>query len=166
VSRALIALGSNNADRKEFLIQALARLSYSTKILEISDIYETYGQFENRDPYLNCCLEVDTDMTSSQLISFLQETEKQISKEDAFGETSTVLDCDLISFGDEIVRTPKLTLPHPEAHRRAFVMIPLAQIKPQWVHPILKKTAEDLAKEAFWPGWGTFFAHGKSLLDF
>jgi 2-amino-4-hydroxy-6-hydroxymethyldihydropteridine diphosphokinase len=166
VSQALVAMGSNVPNRKDFLHQAVTRLGFSCKILLISDIYETYGHFEKRDPYLNCCIELETDMTSQQFILFLQETERQIGEEKPLHEFKTAIDLDLISFDQEITRTPKLTIPHPEAHRRAFVMIPLAQIKPQWSHPLLRKSAEDLAKAVYWSGWGTFFASGKSLLDF
>jgi 2-amino-4-hydroxy-6-hydroxymethyldihydropteridine diphosphokinase len=167
VKRAIIALGSNVAERKENLQASLQRLSFSSRIISISDIYETFGMHEKRSPYLNCCLEVETDMTSQQLMLFLQEAQRQIIETSSDkGEFRVALDCDLISFENEIIRTPQLTLPHPEAHRRAFVMIPLAQINPKWLHPLLQKTAEELAKQAYWACWGTFFANGKSLLDF
>jgi 2-amino-4-hydroxy-6-hydroxymethyldihydropteridine diphosphokinase len=166
MSSALISMGSNVPDRKEFLHQAIMRLTFSCRVLSISDIYETFGHFEKRDPYLNCCVELETDMTSQQLLLFLLETEKQIGEDKQVHELKTAIDLDLIGYDQEITRTPKLTIPHPEAHRRAFVMIPLAQIKPHWMHPLLKKSAEDLAKAVYWAGWGTFFASGKSLLDF
>ena len=56
------------------------RISFSNKILSVSDVYETFGQFEKRTPYLNCCLEIETDLTTPQLLSFLQEIEKQMGK--------------------------------------------------------------------------------------
>lgn len=166
MSRAIVALGSNVADRKEFIQQALQRFSFANKIIAISDVYETFGLYERRSPYLNCCVEVETDMKSQQFMLFLQETQRQVNGATEESEGKDTLDCDLISFDQEVIRTPQLTLPHPEAHRRAFVMIPLAQINPQWVHPLLQKSAEELAKGAYWSGWGTFFADGKSLLDF
>jgi 2-amino-4-hydroxy-6-hydroxymethyldihydropteridine diphosphokinase len=166
MSLAILTLGSNVADRKNFLSQALMRITFANKITLISDVYETFGAYEKRDPYLNLCVEVETDMTSSQFILFLQETERQVADGKVVHEFKSALDLDLIAFDNEVVRTPQLTIPHPEAHRRAFVMIPLSQIKPQWIHPILNKTAEELAKSAYWSGWGTFYAPGKSLLDF
>jgi 2-amino-4-hydroxy-6-hydroxymethyldihydropteridine diphosphokinase len=166
MSLAIVAMGTNVPDRKEFLHQAVTRFGFSCKVISISDIYETFGRYEKRDAYLNCILELETDMTSSQFMLFLQETEKQIGDGKSVHEHKVPLDLDLISFDAEIVRTPKLTIPHPEAHRRPFVMIPLAQIKPEWEHPLLKKTAEELAKAVYWSGWGTFFASGKTLLDF
>jgi 2-amino-4-hydroxy-6-hydroxymethyldihydropteridine diphosphokinase len=72
----------------------------------------------------------------------------------------------LVDFSGEATRTPELTIPHPEAHFKAYIIIPLAEMEPGWDHPILKKPASELAKKAFWPGWGSFFMQGKSLLDF
>jgi 2-amino-4-hydroxy-6-hydroxymethyldihydropteridine diphosphokinase len=168
MSRAIVSLGSNLGDRKDMLHQALERISFSNKILSISDVYETYPQSgEYKDPYLNCCIELETDMSSFQLMQFLNETERQLTTahtNDRFHYSS--IDCDLIAFESEVIMTPQLTLPHPDAYRRAFVMIPLAEIKPDWTHPILNKKATELAKEVYWAGWGTFFANGKSLLDF
>jgi 2-amino-4-hydroxy-6-hydroxymethyldihydropteridine diphosphokinase len=162
MSRALIALGANVGNRKECITQALSRLSFSNTIVALSDIYETYGRYEKRNPYLNCCVEIETDLTSRHLMQFLIETQKQLSSEEGESrENYSALDLDLIAFDEEVVRTPDLTLPHPEAHKRAFVMIPLAQIKPQWIHPVLNLTAEKLAEISHWQGWGTFFTSGK-----
>ena len=113
MSRAIIALGSNVADRKEFIQQALQRLSFSNKIVAISDVYETFGLYERRSPYLNCCVEIETDMKSQQLMLFLQEAQRQVTGATEESEGKDTLDCDLISFDQEVVRTPQLTLPHP-----------------------------------------------------
>jgi len=168
MGRAIVSLGSNLGDRKDMLKQALERISFSNKILSISEIYETYPRAgDGRDPYLNCCIELETDMNSFQLMQFLKETERQLTDtqdNERFNYSS--IDCDLIAFELEVIMTPQLTLPHPDAYRRAFVMIPLSEIKPDWNHPILNKNAKDLAHDVYWPGWGTFFAHGKTLLDF
>jgi 2-amino-4-hydroxy-6-hydroxymethyldihydropteridine diphosphokinase len=166
---AIINLSSNLGDRKEMLQQALERIAFANnKILAVSNVYESHIRMRGGvNPYLTVCAAVQTDMESQILIQFLRETERQLgSPEDEQGNERRTIDCDLISYDSEIVRTPNLTLPHPEAHSRAFVMIPLAEIRPHWQHPILNKTAEELAKQVFWPGWGTFYATGKSLLDF
>ncbi len=165
MSRAIISLGSSLGDRKEMLKQAVERISFANKIILLSDVYETEAKDENgAGPYLNCCLEVETDMQSSQMILFLQETQKQLTSGAVVaGMVKENIDCDLIAFDNEVLRTPQLTLPHPSAHRRAFVMIPLASIRPDWVHPVLNKPASDLAQETYWTGWGHFFAPAKSI---
>jgi 2-amino-4-hydroxy-6-hydroxymethyldihydropteridine diphosphokinase len=164
---AILALGSNSGDRKDMLAQALMRISFSCEITQISDVYETYDQDQRGQSYLNCCVEIQTDMTSGQVLLFVKEIQKQMGGTGVEDHLLQIpIDIDLISFEDEIVRTPQLTLPHPDAYRRAFVIIPLSQMRPDWLHPILHKTAAELAQTAFWPGWGTFFADGKSLLDF
>lgn len=168
MSFAIVCLGSNLGDRRDMLKQAVERISYSNKIISVSDIYETrHKHGTTQDPYLNCCVSLNTDMTSTQLLQFLLEIERQLSsKQSRERYQHFSIDCDLIAFDNEILRTPMLTLPHPEAHRRAFVMVPLSEIEPTWVHPVLNKPAAELAKEAFWDGWGSFFAPGKTLLDF
>lgn len=165
---AIVGLGSSVGDRREMLSKAVKMLSAKNKITKVSNIYETHPKTEKiSDLYLNCCVELSTEMTSLQLMKYLEEIETSLedqSQNSRFHHSS--VDCDLISYNREVLRTPQLTLPHPDAHRRAFVMIPLADIKPDWVHPILNKTASELAEEAYWPGWGAFFADGNSLLDF
>lgn len=165
---AIISLSSNMGDRMDMLSQALERISFANKILSVSNVYESRIRHDGGVvPYLTFCAVISTDMDSLAFVQFLRETERQMEV-GMPGEASErrSIDCDLISFETDIIRTPQITLPHPEAHTRAFVMIPLAEIKPQWEHPVLNKTAEALAKEVFWPGWGTFFATGQSLLDF
>ena len=168
MSLALVSLGSNLGDRKEKLHDALERIAAGNQIRTISDIYETYiPNRTKQDPYLNCCIEVETDMSSGQFMQFLIEIQRQLAEPSSQEHVHhQAIDIDLVGFDDEVLRTPQLTLPHPDAYRRAFVMVPLAQMKPDWVHPILNRRAVDLAKEAYWDGWGTFFMHGKSLLDF
>jgi 2-amino-4-hydroxy-6-hydroxymethyldihydropteridine diphosphokinase len=168
VSTAIISLGSNLGDRKEMLKTGLERISFANKILMISDVYETYAANQmTKHPYLNCVIEIETDMSSGQLMQFLAETQQPMNASNT--DESAVhqsIDLDLVAFDHEVLRTPQLTLPHPDAYRRAFVMVPLAQMKPDWVHPILNKNATEIAKDAYWDGWGTFYMRGKSLLDF
>jgi len=150
MNTAYVTLGSNLGDRRTMLAQALERISFSNKILKISDVYETFSAHEDRDPYLNCAIEIQTDMASSQLMQFLLEIQKQLGgSEERMTRTHCSVDLDLISHENEVVRTPHLTLPHPEAHRRAYVMVPLAQINPHWKHPVLNETAQELAQKAF-----------------
>ncbi len=167
-ARAIIGLGSNLGDRKQILQRAVKKLKEEYEIVALSNVYETRPSVgDSTEFYLNCCLEIVTAKKSVELLDALEALADAVRNESSSGRFyHSSLDCDLISFNDEVIRTPKLTLPHPDAHRRAFVMIPLAEIKPQWTHPILNKTAEELAKEAYWPDWGVFFADGNTLLDF
>jgi 2-amino-4-hydroxy-6-hydroxymethyldihydropteridine diphosphokinase len=150
------------------LRQTLERISYACKIKKISSVYETFPKISPQGPaFLNCCVLIETDMSADQLLQFLIETERQVlGSHDEFTTRNRVIDCDLIDFDGQILRTPKLTLPHPDAHRRTFVLVPLAEILPDWVHPVVQKTANELAIECQWPGWGAFFSPGQALLDF
>ncbi|MCC6276901.1 MAG: 2-amino-4-hydroxy-6-hydroxymethyldihydropteridine diphosphokinase [Oligoflexia bacterium] len=168
MQEAIVSLGSNFGDRKEMLKKAVERISFGCKITGISNVYETFPKTgAHLKPYLNCCVSIETDMDPKGLMLFLVEIERQLVAESTgASETHHPIDCDLIAVGQEVVMTPQLTLPHPDAHRRAFVMIPLADFKADWVHPILEKNAETLAQEAFWDGWGRYHSPGQSLLDF
>jgi 2-amino-4-hydroxy-6-hydroxymethyldihydropteridine diphosphokinase len=147
---------------------AVKRITERHGAVKVSNIYETKPRIDTGESlYLNLCITFDTEMTCLEIMKYLSEVELWVTEKNSHSQfRQSSVDCDLISYGDEIVRTPNLTIPHPDAHRRAFVMIPLAEICPDWTHPILRKTARQLAEESQWPGWGTFFLDGNSLLDF
>jgi 2-amino-4-hydroxy-6-hydroxymethyldihydropteridine diphosphokinase len=169
MNKALISLAAGVGERKSILKLALSFISKNDKILRLSDLYETFAQDQSATgPFLNCCVEIETAFSSFQLIDFIKSTEEFIrnSLKSKGGLQSHYFSIYLLAYESEIIRTPNLTLPHPSAHRRAFVMIPLASICPDWVHPILNVTAKQLAGETYWTGWGSFFAPAKSLLDF
>jgi 2-amino-4-hydroxy-6-hydroxymethyldihydropteridine diphosphokinase len=169
MSSAIICFGASLGDRKKIIAHAVKLLSAQAKITQLSDVYETIPKEPlDRGPFLNCCAAIETKLSSVKLLHFLQDIQNQLLGEDheAIHFIQKDIELDLISFEKEVIRTPKLTLPHPSAHRRAFVMIPLASICGDWVHPVLNTSAKELARETYWAGWGTFFAPAKSLLDF
>lgn len=166
---AIVALNSRGKNKLDKLKQMVERISFANQIIKISDVFET--QDKNGvalGSFLSCCLEVETDMQGHQFFKFLSENRDQINDEaqSAHTHVTKVIEFDLVDFRGETARTPQLTIPHPEAHMKAYIIIPLAEMEPDWKHPILKKPASELAQQAFWPGWGSFFVQGKTLLDF
>jgi 2-amino-4-hydroxy-6-hydroxymethyldihydropteridine diphosphokinase len=101
-------------------------------------------------PYVNAVLKVETNLQPTELMSLLHDTEREAGRvRDGRLNAPRVLDLDLIAYGELIMRGENgLILPHPRAADRAFVMGPLAEIAPDWVHPQLKQTARDLFKSA------------------
>ncbi len=146
-NRAAIAFGSNLGDRAAHLATALARLECEpgVAILARSTIRETrpVGGPPQGD-FLNSVVLVETRRTARELLTLLQQIEAaggRVRREHAGPRT---IDLDLILFGDQVVDEPDLTIPHPRAHQRRFVLEPLAEVAADWVHPTLRLRVSDL----------------------
>ncbi|MGH2349886.1 MAG: 2-amino-4-hydroxy-6-hydroxymethyldihydropteridine diphosphokinase [bacterium] len=136
--RAFLSLGSNLADRRAILDDALTRLEAPGRISVIrrSSLYETAPVGKTDQPaFLNLVAEVETSLAPDALLDILQDAEQ------AFGRTRTVrwgprtLDIDILLYGDTLIRTERLVVPHPEMTRRRFVIEPLVEIAPDLVLP-------------------------------
>ena len=121
----------------------------------VSSIYETDPVgFEDQPPFLNAVASGGTDLSPDQLLTFVKRIENDAGREPNLRNRPRVLDIDLLLFGvgpmpagSVIMRTPRLTIPHPRLHQRGFVLVPLAEIEPLLNHPILGQTIRDLASE-------------------
>ena len=114
----------------------------------ISSIYETepWG-YESSNVFFNMAIQIETKHSPTQLLRITQEIEKEMGrteKSSKSGYQDRIIDIDLIMYGDLVLETPELTLPHPLFHKRQFVMEPLCEIAPDLIHPILEKTIKDL----------------------
>jgi 2-amino-4-hydroxy-6-hydroxymethyldihydropteridine diphosphokinase len=99
-------------------------------------------------PFLNAVLLVRTDLNPAETLEALHAIERRFGRERSTANAPRTLDLDLIAHGRTVTEGPGVTLPHPRAHERRFVMGPLAQIAPGWTHPSLRQTAENLATSA------------------
>lgn len=144
-----IGLGSNVGSRLHHLRAAVGHLSEMLDDVECSGVYETEPVHVLEQPrFLNACCVGRTDLTPRQLLGRLASIERAVGRQDAgirFGPRE--IDLDILLYGDEVVSTEDLTIPHPRLHERAFALIPLAELAPNWRHPILGRTAEDLRDE-------------------
>lgn len=146
--QAFIALGSNLGRRKKNITAALGALE-STREIEIgaiSPLYETdaEGGPEGQPAFINGVVSVRTSLSPERLLSVCQRIESLLGRTRDIQWGPRTIDLDLLAFDDEIASEPELTLPHPMMHERGFVMKPLADIAPNWVHPILQQTAASL----------------------
>ena len=149
----VVALGSNLAGEYEstraLLEATLARFpSYGMNIGAISGFWRSAAWPEPSDPpFLNAVAAVDTNLDPRRIMRQLLELEASFGRRRNVANGPRTLDLDLVAFGRDIIAEPALTLPHPRAHLRRFVMGPLAQICPTWRHPTLGRTAADLASD-------------------
>lgn len=148
---AYIALGSNVGDRTSNLAEALAHLDAipGIRVVNVAAPIET-------DPvdcppgsgsFLNSAAELSVEFGFRELLLELLAIEKKMGRQRSAHNAPRVIDLDLLLFGSEIHDGPRLTLPHPRLHERVFVLIPLAEIAPEVVHPVLLKTIRKLRDE-------------------
>jgi 2-amino-4-hydroxy-6-hydroxymethyldihydropteridine diphosphokinase len=148
--RAFVALGSNLGEREARLAGAIAALrrTRGIRVLAVSPVYETdpVGP-PPQGPYLNAVARLETALPPHALLERLQAIEAAAGRtRDGGPNTARTLDLDLLFYGDEKIREPGLEVPHPRLHERAFVLEPLCDLAPDWIHPTLHESVEDLAR--------------------
>ena len=141
-----LSLGSNLGDRLDCLTQAARQLqSDGNKILSCSSVYVTEPvEMQQQPDFLNLVLGMETVLPPPLLLQRVQSIENQLGRErvERFGPRT--IDLDILFYGDEIIRTPCLEIPHPRLHLRRFVLLPLREIAPSHRHPQLSLTVEEL----------------------
>lgn len=145
MQRVYIGIGSNLGDRVLNCKQSIDGTASFSDVTAVSSYYETepVGN-ENQPLFINCAIEIISDITPHQLLAELSRIENRLGRvrEKKWGPRT--IDLDIIFFGDEIIDDADLKIPHPEAHKRRFVLEPLAEIAPTLVHPVLNATVAEL----------------------
>ena len=146
VSKSAIALGSNLGDSLTILEDALKTLAQTPGIaLESSSSwYQTAPIGPPQPDYLNGCALLKVQLTPEQLLAALLEVEKQFGRVRTQRWGPRSLDLDLLLFDRVVLETPKLQIPHPRMRERAFVLVPLAEIAPDWIDPVSGKAIAQL----------------------
>jgi 2-amino-4-hydroxy-6-hydroxymethyldihydropteridine diphosphokinase len=143
-----LSLGSNLGDREAHLQEVFRRLESTGTLRSVSSIYETEPvEFTDQPQFLNCAVALETSSTPEQLMLQLLTIEKAMGRQRIQKKGPRTIDLDILFFGDEIVDTPGLTIPHPAMQHRRFVLEPLAEIAPDAMHPVLRKTVRELLEE-------------------
>lgn len=146
-----VILGGNSGDRAEYIRQATDLLIQRTGTLATaSSLYETapWG-FESDEPFLNQVLQIETDLCPEAFLQQALAIEKALGRKRPSNVryASRTIDIDLLFCDTEIIRTQTLTVPHPRIAERRFVLVPLNEIMPGFVHPLLRKSVSQLLAE-------------------
>ncbi len=143
-----LALGSNLGDRLGNLNTALAALAPQVRLLAASPIYETppWG-YADQPAFLNQVVEVETDLDPWELLLHLKRIEKQLGRQPSVRNGPRLIDLDILFFSDRIIDLPGIAIPHPRLHERAFVLLPLADLAPNFRHPLLCRRVRQLLAE-------------------
>jgi len=145
-----IAVGSNMGDKENNIISAIdiIRNSYGCSVTKVSKLYETKPVgFVDQDDFLNGAFEIKTMLTPVELMNRLLSIEKELKRERTIKWGPRTIDLDIVFYDSLITWDEKIILPHPRMHERLFVLKPLCDIAPYYVHPLLNKRLAELCKE-------------------
>ncbi|HLR72332.1 MAG TPA: 2-amino-4-hydroxy-6-hydroxymethyldihydropteridine diphosphokinase [Pseudogracilibacillus sp.] len=147
MNTAFIGLGSNIEPRKQYLEDAIQKLSENKDITieKKSSIYETEPkEYTDQEKFLNMVIEIRTNLGNIELLEVCQQIEHHLGREKTLENGPRTIDLDILLYNHENRDLESLRIPHPRLHERAFVLIPLCEIAPHLVIPTSGATAEDL----------------------
>ncbi len=151
MSTAHINIGSNKGDRRSLIDRAVALIvdsEWAGDVRRSSPVESMPWGYDSDRQYINVGVMLTTALDPPELLERLQQIERAVSpaphRDPSGGYIDREIDIDLIAVDSLTVDTPRLTLPHPRMHLRAFVLAPLAELDPAWTHPLLHKTAAGL----------------------
>jgi 2-amino-4-hydroxy-6-hydroxymethyldihydropteridine diphosphokinase len=145
MTKIALALGSNLGDRLASLQAAVKALSPYVSVTAVSPVYETAAAYVTDQPaFLNAALIGTTTLEPLALLWMLKDIESEVGRTPTFRFGPRVIDIDIILYGDAVLTTPELTIPHLHMAERDFVLIPLNDIAPDWKHPRNGKTVSEL----------------------
>ena len=144
-----IALGTNLGERLENLRAAIEALAPDVNVLAKSHVYETppWG-YEEQPAFLNMVVKAETDLEPDELLTYLKQLESGLGREKSVRWGPRLIDLDILFYDDLVIDTPPLVIPHPRLHERAFVLVPLADVAAEVVHPVLGEFIWELLLKA------------------
>ncbi len=147
MEKVFLGLGSNIGDKKSNILKAVKILSKEIKNIKVASFYisKAVGYTDQND-FVNTVLKGYTELSPYQLLQFCQFVEKEVGRIYRFKWGPREIDIDILTYGNLVINSEDLKIPHPFLEERDFVLIPLRDIEPNFVHPVSKKKLEELIK--------------------
>ncbi|SKB00233.1 2-amino-4-hydroxy-6-hydroxymethyldihydropteridinediphosphokinase [Caloramator quimbayensis] len=149
MNKVYVAFGTNMGDKNENIKKAIETMKdRGLNVIKISEIYKTepYG-YTNQPEFLNGVLEALTDLEAVDVLNTLLNIEKDMGRVRKFKWGPRIIDLDILFFNDDVIDEKDLKVPHPDMQNREFVLKPLCEIAPDFMHPVLKKSVRDMLLE-------------------
>lgn len=148
-----LSLGSNIGDRKKNIRSAIENIDKRIgTVITTSSLYETVPVgFSSENLFLNAACHIRTHLNASEVLEVTQAIEKELGRHSKSANriySDRIIDIDILLYEEQIVEYPHLSIPHPHMHERNFVLLPLSEIAPQTIHPILNKTIAQLISQS------------------
>lgn len=149
--KVLLGLGSNVGNKENNINKALALISKLYQIKKKSRLYltEPVGDIK-QDWFLNCVIEIQTDVEPKKLLSSLKSIERKLGRKKTIKNGPRIIDIDILFYGDRVLKTKILVIPHPSIQERLFVLQPMMDIVPDLIHPGFNKSIHDLYDDHLW----------------
>ena len=149
MNKAYLLIGGNMGDREAFLAAARTEIANSgCRLLQQSSLYETAAWgLEAQAPFLNQALEIETTFGPHKLLKKMLQIEEVLGRVRAVKYGPRLIDIDILFYNEVVINEAFLTIPHPQLQNRRFVLVPLNEIAPALVHPVLQKTVAQLLQE-------------------
>ena len=146
MNKAYLLLGSNMGNSKTQLVKAVRNIEKKIgSLTRLSTLYSTAAWGNTRQPdFLNQVIIVETELTASQTMQIILQIEKQMGRVRTVKNAPRIIDIDILFFNKEIIDQKQLIVPHPQIQNRRFVLVPLNQLSPNLLHPVLKKSVHQL----------------------